>query len=196
MEHGITTFDNNLREYEACGGKRPNDEDLKSDLLDSLPIEVRENLLWRTVKRDETYDSFRNHVRMQANSVLYHRGKLKTQVNAVDIEQHATLENSKDSAEEMLNALMKKFDLQRRGDGNRTAGRTRWNESRPERPGGGDRDRPPRRCINCGSDKHIAKDCNKPPSAPANVRASSAGSPDTSAPIAGRAYASSKTMRR
>ena len=83
VEQGIVNFDNTLREYVACGGTMPCDADLKTDLLDSLPTDIRENLLWRTVSGGP-YEDFRNHVRMQANTVLYHRGKLKTQVNSVE----------------------------------------------------------------------------------------------------------------
>ncbi len=57
VDQGITSFDNTLRKYEACGGQRPGDDDLKTDLLDSLPAEIRENLLWRTVKK-EPYETF------------------------------------------------------------------------------------------------------------------------------------------
>ncbi len=158
VERGITTFDNNLREYEECGGRRPDDEDLKSDLLDSLPGEIRENLLWRTVKRDEPYEAFRNHVRMQANSVLYHRGKLRGQLNAVDdepvkwSEMIQKIDYDGDDREELLGAIMRKLGMSQRPG------------PRAPRPGAAPRadTRPPLRCINCGGKDHLARDCNKP----------------------------------
>ena len=39
------------------------------------------SFIWRSVDQNETYEQFRNHIRTQVNSVLYHRGKLKSQVN-------------------------------------------------------------------------------------------------------------------
>ncbi len=152
VEQGITTFDNNLREYEACNGRRPDDADLKTDLLESLPVEIRENLLWRSSDLpDESYEAFRNHVKMQANSVLYHRGKLRGQVNAVEGEQNRSVElneriNGLGDTEELLGAIMRKLGMQPNG-------------ARTARPMVSAETRPPRKCINCGSEKHLGKDC-------------------------------------
>ncbi len=49
-----------------------------------LPTEIRENLLWRATDGNKTYEEFRDHVRAQTNHVLFHRGKLKSQINSVD----------------------------------------------------------------------------------------------------------------
>ena len=174
IERGITTFDNNLREYEECGGSRPTDEDLKSDLLDSLPGEIRENLLWRTVKRDEPYETFRNHVKMQANSVLYHRGKLRGQMNVVNdqagtvnddsmerlIELVQNIDYNGDDREELIGAIIRKIGGPARpGPRAPRAGASTPTDARVSTA-------PPKRCINCGSADHLARECSKPQVAP------------------------------
>ncbi len=44
---GIMVFENTIREYEAVGGTAPSESEQKQDLLETLPLEIRENLLWR-----------------------------------------------------------------------------------------------------------------------------------------------------
>ena len=83
VANGITRFDNIIREYVDAGGTRPGDKELKSDLLDALPNEIREHILWRATDNSD-YASFRNHVRSQAHTVLYHRGKLRAPLNEID----------------------------------------------------------------------------------------------------------------
>ena len=61
---------------------------LKEDLFETLPEEVRIPLQWRLGElRNERYPEFRNHIRATVNNILYHRGKLKPSVNAVDRDQ-------------------------------------------------------------------------------------------------------------
>ena len=48
VENGIIRFENTLREYEACGGTKMSETDKKTDLLDMLPGDIRENLIWRS----------------------------------------------------------------------------------------------------------------------------------------------------
>ena len=45
VERGIVNYDNLIREYEAVQGVAPTEAEKKSDLLDMLPGEIRENLL-------------------------------------------------------------------------------------------------------------------------------------------------------
>ena len=84
VERGIVHYDNLIREYQAVQGVAPTPQERKSDLLDMLPTEIRENLLWRATDGNKTYEEFRDHVRAQTNHVLFHRGKLKSQINSVD----------------------------------------------------------------------------------------------------------------
>ncbi len=71
---GITRFENIMKDYKAAGGKLPDESELKEDLVNTLPQEIRENLLWRASKK-ESFSAFRNHIRTTANSMLYHRAK-------------------------------------------------------------------------------------------------------------------------
>ena len=82
---GILRFENAVKEYAAVGGDAPNDKELKSDLLDTLPQELRENLMWRQsgATSDESFTDFKNHVRTAANNVLYHRGKANNSINTI-----------------------------------------------------------------------------------------------------------------
>ncbi|MDP6215272.1 MAG: hypothetical protein QGI41_10080, partial [Acidimicrobiales bacterium] len=175
VEAGIVTYDNNLRAYKACGGQMPNETDLKGDLLDSLPLEIRENLLWRSVDGDESYEKFRNHVRVQANHVLYHRGKLRGQVNAVDATTHDShtsspgppgpregpglanhgMANVEGDLEQMLLAIVRRLN-QRPGAPRQPALRN---------SPGGQADRP-MRCVNCGGEGHMSRACTKPAAPP------------------------------
>ena len=83
VEMGITNFDSLLRDYVAVGGSPPNDLEKKSDFLSMLPGEIRDNLIWKSNDPTKSYEEFRDHVKAQANYVLFHRGKLKGQINSV-----------------------------------------------------------------------------------------------------------------
>ncbi len=144
---GITQFDNLMKEYKLAGGELPSDADLKNDLLDSLPQEIREGLLWRSVE-DEDFNAFKNHVRTTANTVLYHRGKVASSLNNVaeptDVEE--------ETYEDAILAVNKRFSRNGGGAGPR----------KPPATGGGDQ--PPRalKCLNCGDEGHLTLKCPKP----------------------------------
>ena len=69
------------------------------------------------------YEDFRNHVRMQANTVLYHRGKLKTQVNSVETalgpqgSAAETMSLAGGGVEDAVMAVMRRFGLKGGGKG-------------------------------------------------------------------------------
>ena len=103
VSNGILKFENNISEYVAAGGERPNDKEMKNDLLETLPLEIRENLVWR-IPANEPFSAFRDHARTSANEVLYHRSKFKT-VNTLDVQDQAT----ENKFEDIIGAIMKKM---------------------------------------------------------------------------------------
>ena len=68
-------FDTSIKRLCDAGGTRPIDSELKQDLLDILPQEFRESLMW-LADRPDTYLHFREHVLTKAAEVLDNRGKL------------------------------------------------------------------------------------------------------------------------
>ena len=74
---GVDKFDTAIKRLCDAGGTRPLDVELKQDLLDILPQEFRESLMW-LADRPDTYLHFREHVLTKAAEVLDNRGKLGT----------------------------------------------------------------------------------------------------------------------
>ncbi len=112
---GIMRFENVIADYVAAGGTAPTQQEMKSDLLDSLPLEIRENLLWKSTEANEPFTSFVNFVNQTVHHVLYHRGQYsKLPVSSVDTEKHDAKINE---MEEMLGAMMKKFGFAPRRGG-------------------------------------------------------------------------------
>ena len=106
VEMGIINYDSLLRDYVAVGGSPPNDLEKKSDFLDMLPSEIRENLIWRSTDPSKSYEEFRDHVKAQANHVLYHRGKLKGQVNSVVTPQSQPEPDKPNADEDQMDNLV------------------------------------------------------------------------------------------
>ena len=91
-----------LKEYKAVDGILPSEHEQTSDLLDSLPQELRENLLWRATNfPNEKLSDFQAHIRATVNEILFHRGKVPIPVNAINATnsediQHDHIEQAKD----------------------------------------------------------------------------------------------------
>ncbi len=149
IDAGIVRFEGIMKDYRAAGGVPPEGAELKNDLLETLPHEIREQLMWRATEVDhETFGQFAGHVRNTANSILFHRGKTTSSLNSV-AEPGPTEE---ESYEDAIMAVNKKFNRSGGGPGPR----------RPPAPGGGDR--PPRalKCLNCGDEEHLTIKCPRP----------------------------------
>ena len=134
----------------------PDDSDLKDDLVNSLPQEIRGNLLWRA-SGDETFSAFKNHIRTTANSMLYHRGKVAPLNNLQEGEYPEDIDNER-NYDEAIAAVQRRF-----GKGGCKGGRTD-----PRRPPLNDRDGKGKgdgkgslRCGNCGGE-HGTRNCTKP----------------------------------
>ena len=156
VDRGITRFENMHREYASVVGDRaPHDDEKRTDLLECLPGEIREQLLARATVKGEDFADFANHVRSATNSILYHRGKIASPLNVVnsagDAKTDTGVTEKLQGAEEMICAVLKKMGFQgqwRDGGGQRTDGQQ-----------GGAR---PVKCANCQAEGHMAKDCRKP----------------------------------
>ena len=72
---GILTFDKNIKDFVAAGGRRPDDADMIADLQEALPLEVREGLHWRSTGTSGSYEEFRNHLRSTTSTILFQRGR-------------------------------------------------------------------------------------------------------------------------
>ncbi len=162
VERGIVNYDNLIREYEACEGIPPTKAERKDDLLDMLPAEIRENLLWRVTDSSKSYEEFRDHVRAQANHVLYHRGKLKSQINNLEQVLELTKDNlpNTNDVEELAGAIVQKGELlaavMKRVNFRAPNGRFNTTSGAPRGPNGA---LDGRRCVNCGSKGHLAAKC-------------------------------------
>ena len=155
VANGIMRFENNIRDYVAAGGDQPNPKEMKSDLLDTLPQELRENLMWR-LPEDEGFSAFKNHVRTAANNVPYHRGKISAPVNLIDGNLQEELKVSSEKLEDLIGALFNKMGFKQNGGGSGGAGQRR---GQPLRDGpSGPR---PARCGNCGDKDHTSQQCTK-----------------------------------
>ena len=73
---GIVRFDTAIKKLHEAGGTVPSQQELKQDLLDILPSELRESLLWRA-EMPGGYPAFREHVVTKAAEVMDIRGKLQ-----------------------------------------------------------------------------------------------------------------------
>ena len=157
VEQGIIEFENTMIEYAQAGGTTISDDEMKSDLLAILPLELRETLLWKA-QDGESFQKFRDHVILQTSKILMNRQCLP--VHALDegpeeprdeATELADMISGARSVEDILAAVQRYQN--KRGTGRRPPPPTR----RKEEP-----TRPPRKCPNCGG-THEDRRCPKPP---------------------------------
>ena len=156
---------------------------MKEDLLESLPQEIREGLQWRRAQ-PECYIKFRNHVRANVNSILYHRGKIRSPINAVTTCVGQTMAGMDDYDDHHSDDHFMPHDIERSEIDEVLAFMTKMGmRPRAPRPGvrtdrrpastPADRRKEPRRdqttdgpgnrrCVNCGSREHLTRECPKP----------------------------------
>ncbi len=156
IDQGIVKFEAIMKDYKSAGGHPPEGAELKNDLLETLPMEIREGLMWRATEVHETFGQFTAHVRNTANAILFHRGKATSSLNNVG--EAVRRQNGADETyEDAIMAVNRKF--------NRTGG-----AGGGGRPGGAPRGADDRRgpqCVNCGGE-HLAVRCPKPRVDPAD----------------------------
>ncbi len=156
VDHGLIRFENLHKEYAGIVGDRaPHDDEKRTDLLECLPAEIREQLLWRSTVEGEDFQDFQNHVRAATNSILYHRGKIASPINAVDspetnAKSHQQTTEKLNEVEQVIGAVLKKMGFQ--------PGKQDFRQGPPRGPGA---TRRPIRCANCNAEGHMAKECTK-----------------------------------
>ena len=161
IEEGIAEFENLLRDYEEAGGSPFAPEEKKADLLAILPTELREHLLWYVTDKTKTFEQFRDHVRSQTAQVLMTRRKLP--LHAVTTVEEEMIDDQAQEEIDIKNInslgdLVAVINNRSRGQ---QGGRFRPQPNRAPRPAAiNDRERPPRKCANCGKE-HPGR-CNLP----------------------------------
>ena len=153
IESTIITYDNNVKLYQEASEKIVDPVDKKSDLMEALPTEIREQLQWR-MSVAETYEDFRNHLIATANNMLFQRGKLPSPVHAVD--EQATHEGS-DMDEAIIAALGRMGFRKGGGKGRQANGESPSPTGHQKTEGAASA----RKCINCGSTQHSTRECTK-----------------------------------
>ncbi len=156
IDQGIVKFEAIMKDYRSAGGTPPCGAELKNDLLETLPMEIREGLMWRATEVHETFGQFTAHVRSTANAILFHRGKATSSLNNVG-EALKEQNGADETYEDAIMAVNRKF--------NRTGGA--GGGGRPGGAPGGADDRRGPRCVNCGGE-HLALRCPKPRVEPAD----------------------------
>ena len=177
MEEGIAEFEHAIKEYEDAGGEVYDPAMKKNDLLQILPGELSELMLWMATDQGKNFHEFKDHVITMAGKILFN--KKKSPIHAVEPEPER---NGKDfgnngeqelmaalgmeDPEDMIAAVMKwKGKFNKGGGGGGGGGRDRGprRDAAPRRDAGGaDKDRPPRKCPNCG-ETHADRKCPKAP---------------------------------
>ena len=97
----IIQWETNMRKYVEAGGTKPGDEDLRMILLNIMPQQFREALLWRATEC-RTYGEFREHVRVRAEQMLM----LRKRVPAHLVEPTAPAAASANDAARHMQALI------------------------------------------------------------------------------------------
>ncbi len=149
---GLAEFENKLQEFADLGGQTPGDADKKSDLLAILPQEMKELMIWRATDPDESYQNFRDRVQTQTAQILLNRKKLP--VHAVQADEDDDVDDfyidPANMTKDELVAVVNRLNTQgrvRQGPGRRFGAQRRTGAPGAAPP---PKDRPPRKCANCG----------------------------------------------
>ncbi len=169
----IDEYDKKLKEYEAAGGDRPTESDLKRAVLKLMPHELREALIFKA-SDPGGFMEFKEALRYKVAMVMSLRGTtpahaLEHQVGTaslVDIGEGTPSEagSKASSLQDMVNAMGEELMLaiDRKFGGNTRSPLKRPNPTRQNgAPGAGNQTRT-FKCLNCGSDKHRTAECPKP----------------------------------
>ena len=72
---GIETLVKNINELKAAGANGPGEEEMKSDLLGLLPLDLQEALMGHADDKTISFEKYRAHIQITANKVLKLRSK-------------------------------------------------------------------------------------------------------------------------
>ena len=125
----MASFENIMAEYVKAGGPQALDGQMKADLLQVLPKEIRELLLWYSTNVGVSFQNFRDTVVAPTAQVLMNRGSSRS-LDAVGDGDHseeykknlAKIGNGADNEEELLEDLCAAIGA-RRGRGRPAGGR-------------------------------------------------------------------------
>ncbi len=82
---GVIRFEKIMTDYKAAGGDVPGTQEMKEDLLKTLPQGFREQLMWHATSDDVTFDQFAEHIKKVSYDLLFLQGKA-VDVNNVEVE--------------------------------------------------------------------------------------------------------------
>jgi len=72
VPQGVLRFSNLVREFVEAGGEKLPIESLKSDLYESLPSGLRDQLLWHTISPEMSWDKFKDHISATATRIMHY----------------------------------------------------------------------------------------------------------------------------
>ena len=72
VPQGVLRFNNLYRDFREAGGEEMTKDTLKSDLYETLPSALRDQLLWHTIDPNMSWDAFREHVAATATRILHY----------------------------------------------------------------------------------------------------------------------------
>ena len=110
---GIAKFENEIQEFVDAGGKRPEYQEMKSDLNAILPSRLSENLLFKQTDVSMTYDAFKAFVESQTAMTLMNAGRLPVNNLEDRNECQVVPENNGDEEEEEVDIDAAVADLSR-----------------------------------------------------------------------------------
>ena len=165
---GVAEYENKINDFVEAGGRRPPDDELKSDLNAILPNELGNHFTVRVTDHNQSYQQFKDFVVYTCAQLLM-RNKRLPALHHVD-EGNGSQEGSGARTEEGwldpddYEGLIAAVDRHRGRKGGGKAGVRRPKGGGKGRPGvhAVDADaRTGRRCINCGGE-HDVSACTKP----------------------------------
>jgi hypothetical protein len=129
MEEGIAEFEYAIKQYEDAGGEAYDLEMKKNDLLQVLPGELSELLLWMATDKNQSFQGFKDHVITMSGRILFN--KRKSPLHAVVEPQPQSPAQEPGGDNELMAALAS-------GDADEIlAAVTKWKGRTPNRGGGG-----------------------------------------------------------
>ena len=167
---GVAEYENKINDFVEAGGRRPPEDELKSDLNAILPNELGNHLTVRVTDHGQSYQQFRDFVIYTCAQLLM-RNKRLPPIHHVD-EGGAAQESYADNDEEGfidkddyegLIAAVDRLRAGRKGGGKggfRRSTRKGYGKGKPGVHAVDADARPSRKCTNCGGE-HPAHECKK-----------------------------------
>ncbi len=163
---GIDRFEKIMRDYEAADGIVPQPQEMKEDLLKTLPQSFREQLMWHATSASVDFDQFAEHIKQVSYDMIFLQGKA-VDVNNVEVEHQRPPDDHHpgdgdgegETYEEAMMAVNFRFGKGAGKGGRRDGGKgggKGGSEGGPRGGGTGDV-----KCGNCGA-SHLTAACTRP----------------------------------